>query len=375
MIYMKIAFVHPALMDYRLPLFSELNKMYDIDFIFTKQGRGQGAVKEEHLEIPREWSYKVIESDKLMVRGQSVIMYLRLIRELLRRDYDIVLTSTSRYICFPIAKITGKKFIFWTEFWYFPSNSFLRRLRNIATGFIAKHADGIIATGTKAYKAYLKLDVPVEKIFTYPQCAIDYSKTPIKDLREELGLEDKKIVLYVGRIVRLKGVDYLIKSFSLLGKKMENVFLIIVGDGPFRKECENLAEELYVKNIIFTGYKDIEKASYYKACDVFVLPSILIGDQYEAWGLVINEAMAFGKPIITTDAVGAADDLARDAYNGYIVKNKNVEELYDALYKLLSNPELARFLGDNSRRMFEEINDCKKMFTVFEDAINYVCQE
>ena len=370
--YMKVAFVHPAHIDYRLELFSKLNEMCDIKFIFTKQGRGQGDVKEEHLKIPQEWSHKIIKSDKLEIRGRSIITYLKLIRELLRRDYDIVLTSTSRYICFPIAKITGKKFIFWTEFWYFPSNTFIRRLLNLSTRFIAKHADAIIATGTKAYKAYQGLGINRDKIFTYPQCAVDYSEIPAKDLRKELGLEGTSIILYVGRIVRMKGIDYLIKSFVLLEKELENVFLIIVGDGPFRKEYEKLAEELCLKNIIFTGYKGVDKAFYYKACDVFVLPSIFLDDQYEAWGLVINEAMAFGKPVVTTDAVGAADDLVKNGYNGYVVKNKDVKELYETLYKILSNPGLARKMGENSRKNFEMKNDYGQMVKTFVDAIKYV---
>ena len=107
---------------------------------------------------------------------------------------------------------------------------------------------------------------------------------------------------------------------------MDDIFLLIVGDGPFINECKDLAKKIDIKNIHFMGYVDA-KAYCYKACDVFVLPSILLDDhQYEAWGLVINEAMAFGKPIITTDAVGAAEDLVKDGYNGYIVKNKSVEE-------------------------------------------------
>ncbi|CAD6492196.1 MAG: D-inositol-3-phosphate glycosyltransferase [Candidatus Argoarchaeum ethanivorans] len=370
---MKIAFIHPALMDYRLELFDKLNETHDITFIFTQQSRGQDNAKEKHLEkIPQKWNHKILKSDKLLVRGRSIIMYLRLIRELSKRNYDIVLTSTSRYICFPIAKITGKKFIFWTEFWSLPSNSFIKRLLNISTRFIAKHSDAVIATGTKAYKTYLKLGVPVEKIFTCPQCAIDYSRTPTKDLREELGLEDKKIILFVGRIVRMKGLDYLIKSFALLENIMDNVVLVVVGDGPYRKECEYLAKELGDENIIFSGFQDKMRASYYKTCDVFVLPSILFGDEYEAWGLVINEAMAFGKPIITTDAVGAADDLVKEGYNGYAVKNKSVEELHETLYKIISNPGLAKMMGENSRRIFEEINDYENMFGIFRDAINYV---
>ncbi|MGP8324095.1 MAG: glycosyltransferase family 4 protein, partial [Methanosarcinaceae archaeon] len=175
-----------------------------------------------------------------------------------------------------------------------------------------------------------------------------------------------------GRIVRLKGVDYLIKSFSLIEKKIGNAFLVIVGDGPFREECENLAEELEIKNIIFAGYMDINKTLYYNACDVFVLPTIFLSGACDCWGLVINEAMAFSKPIVTTDAVGAVEDMVKEGCNGYVVKSKDVQELCESICKILSNPKLAEAMGGNSRKIFEEKNVYRKMVDTFVNAIEYV---
>jgi len=162
---MKIAFVHPALMDYRLELFEMLNKRYDITFIFTRQGRGQDNVKEKHLKIPEHWDYKIVRSDKLMVKGRSFLMFLKLIKEILKRKYDIILTSTNWYICFPIARITGKKFILLTENWHFSHNSLFERLLNLITKYIARHADAVIALGTKSYDAHLNFGVKKRKNF------------------------------------------------------------------------------------------------------------------------------------------------------------------------------------------------------------------
>lgn len=369
---MKIAFVHPALMDYRLELFEELAKRYHTTFIFTSQDRGQEGAKETHLKIPSEWDCRIVGSDRSAIIGRSTVTYLELMVELLRGNHDVIITSTKWYICFPIARITGKKFILWTENWCWTSNSLIRRLLDLSTIFIAKHADAIIATGMQSYKSHLNIGVSKEKMFTYPQCAIDYSEAPIKDIRKELGLEGKKIILYVGRIVRLKGVDYLIKSFSLIEKKIGNAFLVIVGDGPFREECENLAEELEIKNIIFAGYMDINKTLYYNACDVFVLPTIFLSGACDCWGLVINEAMAFSKPIVTTDAVGAVEDMVKEGCNGYVVKSKDVQELCESICKILSNPKLAEAMGGNSRKIFEEKNVYRKMVDTFVNAIEYV---
>lgn len=365
---MKIAFVHPALMDYRLELFNRLNNRFDLTFIFTHHGRGQDNVIEKHLNIPDDWDVKIMTSDKLKIKGRSLIMYLKLIRELLDWKYDIIITSTSWYICFPIAKVTGKKFILLTEYWYWSSNNLSSKLLNLITRFVARNSDAIIATGAKSHEAYLDFGIENTKIFKCIQCSIDYSNLPTKNLRDELGLKEEKVILYLSRIVQRKGLDYLIRAFAMLEKET-NVALLIVGDGPFRKECENLAKELKVKNAYFVGYVK-DQPSYFKNCDIFVLPAIR-----EPWGLVINEAMAFGKPIVTSDGVGAAYNLVIDEYNGYVVKTKNVQDLYKALYKIISNPELASIMGQNSRKMFEDKNDIERMFQAFENAINHVLRE
>lgn len=351
---MKIAFIHPAFRDYRLRLFEELSNLYDVTYIFTAQGR------------PVKWNYKNI----LIIRNSSIKAYLKLMIELLKGKNDIILSSTKWYICFPIAKITGKKFILLTEYWLFSSDSMRDKVANFLSRLIAKNADAVIVTGTKPYESYLRMGVKDEKIFQCIQCSNDYSREPAKELRNDLGLQDKRIILYLSRIIPRKGLNYLLKAFSIIEKE-NNVVLIIIGEGPFKKECEKLANELCLKNVIFKGYVD-DQVSYFKACDIFVLPAIFLGSDYEPWGLVINEAMSFSKPIITTDAVGAAYDLVRDGYNGYVINNKNEQELYEALYKLISNVELAKQMGENSRKIFEEKNDYGKMLEAFMNSIEYV---
>lgn len=368
----KIAFVHPALMDYRLELFNELHTNYNINFILTRQGRGQDDIKEKHLKIPNEWKYNIVQSDKLEIRRRSIVMYINLIRELSKIEHKIILTSTSWYICFLIAKITGKKFIFLTEFWFFPSISYIDKIKNYYTKYMLRHSSAVIVTGSKSYEQMLDFGINIKKIFKCIQSGIDYSKMPVVDIRRDLGLKDEIIILYFSRIIRSKGLDYLIKAFSLL--KMDNkAILLIVGDGPFKIDCEKLVGQLGTQNIFFVGYSE-DRASYFQACDVFVLPAIFIGSKYEPWGMVINEAMAFGKPIISTDAVGSAYDLVKNNENGFVVKNKDINELYMALHTIISNPLLKESMGKNSRKIFEDRNNHKQMFKAFEDAINYVDQ-
>ena len=376
----KILFIHPRYRDYRARLFADLNKLYDIKFLFIKK-------EHPYQKIPPEFDSKSLNLNGIGIRDFNLSAFKRYIKELLKKDYDIILTSIPSsihsHIAFLLAKITGKKIIMWVEEWHWDANAnsylkkLLKQLLHSYSKFLLKNADACIVQGSLTKEFCLNIGVSRENIFVAPVCAVDYSKMPSGDLRKKLHLEDKEIILYFNRIIQLKGLDYLIKSFALLEKQMHNVFLLIAGDGPFKGECERIARNLNIKNILFVGWVDNTKqaADYYKACDIFVLPSIFLGGQYEGWGLVINEAMAFGKPIVTTDAVGAAPDMVKDGINGYVVKNKNIDELYKALYKILSDDKLKEKMSENSRKIFEEKNDFEKMYEEFKNAIEYVKQK
>jgi len=354
---MKIIVVHPAYMDYRKEIFESLNKKYDITFIFTKQGIGQEGVKEEQANIPPEWESKVLKSNFLIGR-RDIGMHLRLIKELFFGRYDLVLTSTSWYICWMMAKIRGKRFVFMTEFWYWQDTSLIRKILNRFTKIVVKNSDSIFAMGTNAYHSCIELGIKEDRVFMHPQCAVDYSGLPIFNLRAKHNLEDRKIILFLGRIVKIKGLDYLIESFSRLENDENNAFLIIAGEGPESTNYEKTAKEIGIKNILFTGrVSKKEISSYYNACDIFVLPSIYYKHSYEPWGLVINEAMAFGKPVIATNAVGSSTDLIINNMNGFIVQEKNVNQLYEAMKNILSNQDLRVKMGKESRMIFEEKNN------------------
>ncbi|KKG75752.1 hypothetical protein DU43_13630 [Methanosarcina mazei] len=371
---MRIAFIHPAHRDYRQQIFEQLHENYNVTFIFTKQGRGQGNVEEDHKAMPPNWKYKVLTSNSLFF-GYDVFMFLKLVKELLFGRYDIIMASTCRYICYVSAKISGSKFIILNEFWYFESKSLKRSMLNYFTKIIVKNSDSVISLGSRVTQEFLSWGVEAHKIYEHPQCAVDYTglvSSESAEIRKKYGINSKKVILFVGRFVEFKGVEYLIRSFSILEQRHEDSFLILGGKGYLENEYYKLVNDLKIKNILFiTDMNDYEKANFYNICDVFVLPSVIYSDNsYEAWGLVVNEAMAFGKPIVTTDAVGSGYDLVKDGFNGFIVKNKNVEELCDAIYKIISDEKLESIMGKRSKQIFEEKNNYLHFFQVFKDSID-----
>lgn len=148
-------------------------------------------------------------------------------------------------------------------------------------------------------------------------------------VRKQLGLEDKKIILFVGRLVPYKGLEYLIDAFRLVKEKRRDVALLIIGGGKpdYMTKLVNQAGN----DVFFLTATDEELPYYYSACDVFVLPSVT---RQEAFGIVLLEAMACGKPVIGT-RVGGVPYVVGES--GLTVEPRNTQELYHAIQKILSD--------------------------------------
>ena len=141
-----------------------------------------------------------------------------------------------------------------------------------------------------------------------PQVIVQEEK---KALRRELGLPEENMVLAIGQFIHRKGFDVLLKAAASLDR---DTGIYIVG-GEATPEYHALREALELKNVHFLGFQKKETlAKYYRAADLFVLPT-----REDIWGLVINEAMAYGLPVITTDRCVAGLELVEEGVNGYIV--------------------------------------------------------
>lgn len=175
------------------------------------------------------------------------------------------------------------------------------------------------------------------KIKIIPFGAAVESKENLKYKSEE---KETKI-LFVGRLVERKGVEYLLEAMRLLTEK-EKVKLIIVGDGNLRKKLEQkkYSLELNDKTVVFKGkVSEDELVNQYKTCDIFVLPAIVDskGDT-EGLGVVLLEAMSFQKPVIAS-RVGGIVDIIKDKNTGILVEEKSPEQLARSIEFLINNPE------------------------------------
>ena len=165
-------------------------------------------------------------------------------------------------------------------------------------------------------------------------------------LRAELGLEPgRPVILFASKLQERKRCGDLVAAHRLLGEPRP--YLVIVGDGEERKRLEEqaAADQEARGQVRFLGFRNqTEMPRYFDLCDVFVLPS-----RHEPWGLVVNEAMNAGRPVVVSDDVGCQEDLVRDGETGAVFPVGNVAALASAIERVLAAPEIAARLGAAAR--------------------------
>ena len=167
-----------------------------------------------------------------------------------------------------------------------------------------------------------------------------------EDTRCKLGIpQDKTILIFVGRLYAVKGVDYLIKSLNILKKDFNNFKLLILGDGPEMGNLRQLSQELGNDSYIeFLGRIPNEKVSdYLNASDIFVLPSLS-----EGFPNVLLEAMACGLPVISTNIRGL-DEIIIEGRNGFLINPKSPEEIAHKVEYILDNPLIFESFSQNNK--------------------------
>jgi glycosyltransferase involved in cell wall biosynthesis len=215
-------------------------------------------------------------------------------------------------------------------------SSFKRRLRDGALATFYRFVDGFFAIGTANRAYYVSLGVPEHKIFNVPY-TVDNDRfiaaaalTPEERLRtrELYGLPASGlVVLYSSKLMRRKHPDDLVKAMAALQTEGISATLFIVGTGELESELRALTVQLKMPNVVFGGFvNQSDLPRVFAASDVFVLPA-----ENEPWGLIVNEAMCAGLPVIVSEEVGCVEDLIKDGVSGFHMIARNVPSLVDAL--------------------------------------------
>lgn len=284
---------------------------------------------------------------------------------IMRHRIKLVIPMNIAYggiISYLLFRIFGFSYIMWAygyEFGKFEKNRFFKNLYLK----IYNNSLYICAITEFVKKKLFDFGVRPEKIVlikpgTDP--AKFYPSLPDTDFLKRYNLENKRIILSVGRIIERKGMDTTIRALKDVLKVFPNVVYLIVGSGPYKHRLEELACESGVADAVrFMGRLSADElCKCYNACDLFIMPSRTIEEKgdVEGFGIVFLEAGACGKPVIG-GSDGGMSEAIENRVTGLLVNPLNTKEISEAIIGILSDKNYAKKLGENGRkRVLEELN-------------------
>jgi glycosyltransferase involved in cell wall biosynthesis len=328
----RIAIVTNVVPDYRYPIFERLHERFGAGLaIFVTCPVEQSCESAQatlglRLSRSANMSWRTRHSDAGTVQREFLPLPLALLTDLVRFKPSIVIAGDlgiRSLVCCVAAKLIGARFVLWSEDIATCADG-RSRTQRLLRRWLVKRANAFLAWGRPARDYLLAIGAEVRRVFDCAQ-AIDNDYwirradgVRAAAARESLELSGN-VFLLVGRLLPLKGYRGFLKAWAQLPMALHaNNVAIIVGEGEQLEELRGAVLELGLTNVHLVGAKSrLELATYYAAADVFVFPSLV-----DVWGLVVNEALCFGLPVLGSCRAGVSQQLLSDS---------GVGELFDPL--------------------------------------------
>ena len=237
--------------------------------------------------------------------------------------------------------LRGRRWLFWGE--RMRPQTGMKQLVQQQLASPIGSAAGIVAIGSAAEHDY-RSRFPQLRHFCIPyHCEL----APFFAIQRDPNVQRPITFFFCGQMIERKGVDLLLLAFDRLIANGMDARLLLVGREAELPTFMNLVSPATRSRVQYEGFQAPEcLPAYFARSDVFVLPS-----RHDGWGVVVNQALATGVPIITSDAVGAGLDYVENGINGVKVKAGDVDALYVAMQSLAQDPEIARIWGIKSREI------------------------
>ncbi|TSC55641.1 MAG: group 1 glycosyl transferase [Parcubacteria group bacterium Gr01-1014_18] len=223
---------------------------------------------------------------------------------------------------------------------------------------ILRSADEVVANSLYTKTELIKLGVSADEIrIIYPGVDPEEFVEPraeeIAEFCQKYGLEGKRVIAGIGRLVERKGFQFAILALKNVAAKYPNAVLVLGGEGVYGQTLKCCARDQfgddYSKKIIFCGTLNIrDRACLYSLCEFFVTPSVDLAGDIEGFGMVYLEAAMYGKPSIGGNS-GGVPEAVISGETGYIVEGRDISSLSGAMMRLLGDPEEARRMGERAR--------------------------
>lgn len=335
----KVLFLTNIPSPYRNDFFNELGKKCDLTVLYEKK-----TADDREWKVKNNETYNAIFMNGIKFGPDTALCFEVL--KFFKNKFDIIIvggySTPTAMLAIIYLYLKRIKFIINCDGGMIKNEN---KIRYIIKKFFIIKATSWLSTGIKTNEYLEHYGAISEKIFTYPFTSIkekEVLKRPLdkkqkENLRKKAGIKSSKIIISVGQFIDRKGFDLLIK----VAKYFPDVAFFLIG-GKAKKEYLALVELYNLKNVFFFEFMEKKELYlYYKFSDLMVFPT-----REDIWGLVINEAMANGLPIISTNKCNAAIELVNN--NGFIVNENNIDELKNAINAVIYNDILLEKMSNSS---------------------------
>jgi glycosyltransferase involved in cell wall biosynthesis len=353
----RVAVITEIIAPYRVPVFNALARHAGIDLhvIFlaeTDPTQRQWLVPKDEIRF----SFEVLPSWRWRIYGHNLLLNWGVDAALRVASPDVIICGGYNYIASWEAVRWARRnhvpFLLWVESTArdFRSGSIFSE--SLKRNFL-HHCDGFVVAGKSQSEYLRRYGVPEETIFTAPNAvdtaffmnAASVAQANAGRNRQIFYLPDR-YVLFTGRLVPEKGIFDLLGAYSALPAELRaQVGLVFAGDGAARSMLQKRAAAVTPGSVRVAGFQQRDSlAVFYALAEAFVLPT-----HTDPWGLVVNEAMACGLPVICSRAAGCVADLVADRQNGILVNAGDVGDLASALQELMSDRVLRSRMAQASK--------------------------
>lgn len=352
----KTVILTEIIAPYRIPVFNALARRDGVDLHVIFLAETDEIVRRWRVyknEI--EFSYRVLPSWRWRAGRSNFLVNRGLWRALKHASPQVIICGGYNYAASWEALLWARRheveFILWSE----SNRQDVRAGRTWVESlkkYFVKRCDGFVVPGKTSFEYLSFLGSPAERIFTAPNAVdnvlfateAEKVRAGAQEFRERLKLPSR-FILFVGRLVPEKGIFDLLEAYAKLESGLRSeVGLVFAGDGVAREEVAQHGKRINPGLVCFPGFAQREDlAGLYALAETLVLPT-----HSDPWGLVVNEAMACGLPIIVSDIAGCAADLVEDGWNGYVVPARDAGRLSVAIDAVLRQPELRQQMSAHS---------------------------
>lgn len=332
---------HPTITDYREPLFARMALDFDLRLHLLHRGA---------IDPPPRSQAVYSRARRPAVLGNPLRLPLAdawaLARSIRASNVFVTSFSANAYTMVGLlcARLAGVPVVVWEEMQRLPQRGRYAGLKRRLLRWTAERVDAYFVMGEPQRELLRQLGVAPARIFTSAEApALRYADVPAAAV--ELPFADERpVVLFVGRLISIKGVGVLLQAFAAVQRGLPDAALVIAGDGALRRELEAQARRLGLRHTLFLGHvaEPARKAWLLQRAQVLAVPSLVLGDWAEGGPLVIPEALSAGTPVVCTAACGNTVGHVRRTGFGTVVPPEDAAALATALAHWLTHgPERA----------------------------------